>query len=97
MEALGALSVAAAVVQFVEFGGKAVLKGREIYKSADGALVENQALDDYSGMSYKLLLYYGGIHVLMFNFRALARSCRQSAKGAPGPRGSTTLRPFTKW
>jgi hypothetical protein len=45
MDPLSALSVAAAVVQFVDYGTKIVSKGRELYKSADGALSENIKLD----------------------------------------------------
>lgn len=41
MEPLSALSVAAAVVQFVDYGTGIVAKGRKLYKSAEGALTEN--------------------------------------------------------
>jgi hypothetical protein len=40
-----ALSVAAAVVQFVEFGSKLLLKGHELHKSPDGASVGNGELE----------------------------------------------------
>lgn len=36
-----ALSTAATVVQFVDFGTKLISKGYEIYRSADGVLTEN--------------------------------------------------------
>ena len=39
MEPLSALSVAAAVVQFVDFGSSLVSKSREIYKSSQGASI----------------------------------------------------------
>jgi len=41
---LDALSVAAAVVQFVDFASKLISKGNEYHKSKDGALVENNEL-----------------------------------------------------
>lgn len=44
MEALSALSLAAAVVQTVEFGFKVLSKGNELYKSADGVLDNNAFL-----------------------------------------------------
>jgi hypothetical protein len=45
MDPLSALSVAAAVVQFVDYGTDLVSKGRELYKSADGALSGNFELE----------------------------------------------------
>jgi hypothetical protein len=39
MEPLSALSIAAAVVQFVDFGSSLVSKSHEIYKSAQGASI----------------------------------------------------------
>jgi hypothetical protein len=45
MDPLTALSVAACVVQFVDYGTKLLSKGRELYKSADGALWENSPGD----------------------------------------------------
>lgn len=42
---LDALSIAAAVVQFVEFSSRIISKGNEYHKSADGALVENKELE----------------------------------------------------
>ena len=41
MDPLSALSVAAAVVQFVDFGIEILVKGKELYESANGALSEN--------------------------------------------------------
>ncbi len=41
LDPLSALSVAASVVQFVDFAGKIVSKGKDIYESSDGALQEN--------------------------------------------------------
>ena len=48
MDPLTALSVAACVVQFVDYGTKLLSKGRELYKSADGALSENIELEEAS-------------------------------------------------
>ncbi|KAL9114090.1 MAG: hypothetical protein Q9227_001862 [Pyrenula ochraceoflavens] len=42
---LDVLSIAAAVVQFVEFSSRIISKGNEYHKSADGALVENKELE----------------------------------------------------
>ena len=44
MEALTALSLAAAVAQFIDFGFKIVGNAREIYGSLSGATEENQTL-----------------------------------------------------
>lgn len=41
MDPLSALSIAACVVQFVDFGTKVLKDGKELYNSADGALAEN--------------------------------------------------------
>lgn len=49
LDPLTALSVAATVVQFVDFGSKLVSKGKEFYKSPDGVLLENAELEDASG------------------------------------------------
>lgn len=38
MDALGALSIASAIITFLDFGGKLISDTRKIYKSADGAL-----------------------------------------------------------
>jgi hypothetical protein len=48
MDPLTALSIAASVVQFVDYGTKLLSKGRELYKSADGALSENVELEGAS-------------------------------------------------
>jgi hypothetical protein len=42
---IDALSIAAAVVQFVDFSSRIISKGNEYHKSADGALVENKELE----------------------------------------------------
>lgn len=42
---LDALTIAAAVVQFVDFSSRIISKGNEYHKSADGALVENKELE----------------------------------------------------
>ena len=44
MEALAALSLAAAVVQFVDFGSRLVSKGQQLYRS--GTLVENMEIEE---------------------------------------------------
>lgn len=41
MDPLSAVSVAAAVIQFVEFGRKVVSKGSEIYNSVQGASIDH--------------------------------------------------------
>jgi hypothetical protein len=41
MDGLSALSVAASVAQFIEFGSSLVSKSQEIYKSGNGALAQN--------------------------------------------------------
>lgn len=45
MDPLSALSVAAAVVQFVDYGTRLVSKTRELYKSTQGALTTNIELE----------------------------------------------------
>ncbi|KAJ9647444.1 uncharacterized protein PV06_00157 [Exophiala oligosperma] len=42
---LDALSIAAAVVQFVDFSCRIISKGNEYHKSVDGAIVENKELE----------------------------------------------------
>jgi hypothetical protein len=42
LDPLSALSVAASVVQFADFAGKIVSKGKELYTSPSGALSENE-------------------------------------------------------
>ncbi|PMD37906.1 hypothetical protein L207DRAFT_635353 [Hyaloscypha variabilis F] len=54
MDPLSALTVAAAVVQFVDYGTKIVSKGRELYKSVDGALSENIEFKTASGRLQRL-------------------------------------------
>jgi hypothetical protein len=41
LDPLSALSVAASVVQFVDFASKIICKGKEVYASTDGVLQEN--------------------------------------------------------
>jgi hypothetical protein len=45
MEALAAVSIAGNIVQFVEFGLRVLCKTREIYRSTDDCLAENQDLE----------------------------------------------------
>jgi hypothetical protein len=45
LDPLSALSVAASVVQFVDFGTQILSKGKKLYKSVDGALPENIELE----------------------------------------------------
>jgi hypothetical protein len=46
LDPLTAISLASAIVQFVDFGSKVIGGASEIYKSADGALKENAELED---------------------------------------------------
>ena len=46
MEPLSALSLVAAVIQFVDFGGNLLSESRQMYKSASGASSENAALEE---------------------------------------------------
>lgn len=48
MEALAALGLAAAVVQFVNYSTGLVSKGRQIYYSSTGALAENTEMEEAS-------------------------------------------------
>jgi hypothetical protein len=45
MDPLSALSLAGTVVQFVEFGGKLLKEGRELYRSTTGSLTVNDELE----------------------------------------------------
>lgn len=51
MDPLTAISVASAVVQFVDFGTKLVSKGKEYYRSAEGVLADHA---EQSAVSSKL-------------------------------------------
>ena len=46
LEPLTAISIASAVVQFIDFGSKVVTRSSEIYRSSDGALQENTELEN---------------------------------------------------
>lgn len=46
LDPLTAISLASAIVQFVDFGSQLIRGGSEIYKSSDGALAENSELED---------------------------------------------------
>jgi len=46
MDPFSALSVAANIVQFVVYGINIVSKGHQLYKSADGSLIENAELEE---------------------------------------------------
>jgi len=46
MDPFSALSVAANIVQFVVYGINIVSKGNKLYKSVDGALIENTELQE---------------------------------------------------
>ena len=58
LDPFSALSLAAAVVQFVDFGTRLMSKGKEIYQSADGSSAENIELEviyeDLKSLSEKL-------------------------------------------
>lgn len=45
MDPLSALSIAAAVVQFLDFGLRVISKGNQIYRSGDGSTDENRDLE----------------------------------------------------
>jgi hypothetical protein len=44
LDPMSAVSLAATIVQFVDFSSKIVSKGYHLYKSADGVLPENERL-----------------------------------------------------
>lgn len=46
LDPLSALSVAASVVQFLDFSSKIVSKGVQAYKSSDGALIDNAEIEE---------------------------------------------------
>jgi len=46
MEPFSALSVAASVIQFVDYGTRVIAKAREMYTSADGALSANVEIEN---------------------------------------------------
>jgi len=48
MEALGALGIAAAIVQFIEFGTTIIKGANAIYSSTSGTTEVNRRLDKYS-------------------------------------------------
>ena len=62
MESFAALGTAAAIVQFIEFGGNLLADSREIFISATGASAENATLEDLaenlSNLSNKLAVSY---------------------------------------
>jgi hypothetical protein len=45
MEALATVQIISSIVQLVDFGSKCVAKGVQLYKSADGRLDENAAIE----------------------------------------------------
>ena len=45
LDPINAISLASSIVQFVQFGTKLVLEGRELYQSNDGALARNSELE----------------------------------------------------
>ena len=52
MEPLSALSLVAAVIQFVDFGGNLISQSHQFYKSASGAFSENAVLEEiYENLS----------------------------------------------
>jgi hypothetical protein len=46
MDPVSALSVAASVIQFVDYGTRVISKAREIYASADGTLSANSEIEE---------------------------------------------------
>jgi len=49
MDPLSALGLAGNIVQFIDFGSKLVCKGRQIYKSSEGALDQHVDLEAITG------------------------------------------------
>ena len=86
LDPLTALSLAASVVQFVEFGGKLISKSHEIYISTNGATKENATIGevtaDIKSISRRLVKQSDTIHgsspdeVELTN---LANSCEELA------------------
>ena len=56
MDPLTALSLASSVVQFIDFGLKILERGAEIKRSADGAVAQNEAIEDATRDLQNLLL-----------------------------------------
>jgi hypothetical protein len=63
MDPLSALSLAACVVQFLDYGMRVMSKSRELYTAADGALSANVEIEEASarlqGLSGALVLQQG--------------------------------------
>ncbi|PMD58378.1 uncharacterized protein K444DRAFT_563688, partial [Hyaloscypha bicolor E] len=74
MDPLSALSVAAAVIQFVDYGAGIVSKGTQLYKSVDGALGENIELET---ASIRLQQLSSGVQ------GSLSQARRDSTQGSP--------------
>ena len=75
MDLLAALSVAAAIIQFVDYSTKVVSKGRELYKSIDGTLSENIELEAASIRPRSLIS----------NLQGSLRHCQQTQQGSLNP------------
>jgi hypothetical protein len=75
MDPLSALSIAAAVIQFVDYSTKVVSKGKELYKSIDGALSENIELETASIR----------LRSLISNLQDSLRHCQQTQQGSVDP------------
>jgi len=53
LDPLSAVSLAAAILQFVDFGSKFIVSGYEIYRSADGATEENLDIEHLTLMIHE--------------------------------------------
>jgi len=49
MDPLSALSLASAVIQFINFASKLFIQGAQLYRSSEGALLDNIELSSISG------------------------------------------------
>jgi hypothetical protein len=56
MDPLTALSLASSVVQFIDFGLKILERGTEIKRSVDGAVAQNEAIEDTTRDLQNLLM-----------------------------------------
>ena len=74
MDPLSAVSIAASTIQFVDFGCKLFSKSKEIYTSADGALIDQRQSEDACKRLKELT-------------ECLKKSLRVDQYGSPSPEG----------
>lgn len=91
MDALTALSLAGNLVQFIDFSSKLLSKGREIYRSPDGALRDNLEIEivtaDFLKVVQRLMTHpAAGTMVLVdntnpaeFELRQICEMCKSTA------------------